>query len=329
MAAIVAQNLVKHYGEVKAVDGVDLRVEEGELYGFLGPNGAGKTTTISMLSTMLRPTSGSAKVAGFDVGTDARRVRERIGVVFQDPSLDEELTARENMVFHARLYKVPKAERDRRIDELLSMVELTDRQRDRVKEFSGGMRRRLELARGLLHSPQVLFLDEPTLGLDPQTRSHIWDYIRRLNKEKQVTMMLTTHYMEEADELCHRIGIIDHGKIVAEGTPRDLKAGLGGDLIYLSLNGQTDQAVDIVGALSEVNAVKTTSDGLQLEVKEGERAIPRILDAVRARGGSVASISLKKPTLNDVFIKHTGRGIREEEMDAKGRMRYFMMGRKR
>lgn len=295
----------------------------------MGPNGAGKTTTISILSTLLKPTSGHAEVAGFDVLRQPGKVRERIGIVFQDPSLDEELTGRENLVFHARLYKVPKGDRDRRIDDLLSMMELSDRQKDRVKEYSGGMRRRLELARGLLHRPQVLFLDEPTLGLDPQTRSHIWEYIRRLNREDRVTMMLTTHYMEEADELCNRIGVIDKGRIVSEGTPTELKAAMGGDLVYVSLNGQSDPHADALRGLAEVRNVTPIQDGLQLEVSRGETAIPRILDALKAQGGTVSSISLKKPTLNDVFIKLTGHGIRDEEMDYQGRMRFFMRSRRR
>jgi ABC-2 type transport system ATP-binding protein len=329
-AAILTQSLVKHYGDVKAVDSVDLKVERGELYGFLGPNGAGKTTTISILATLLRPTSGRAEIAGLDVVKEASQVRRRIGVVFQDPSLDEELTAWENMVFHARLFKVPKAGRERRISELLSMVELSDRAKDRVKEFSGGMRRRLELARGLLHEPEVLFLDEPTLGLDPQTRSHLWDYIRKLNRERGVTMLLTTHYMDEADMLCNRIGIIDRGKIVVEGTPAELKAMIGGDVIYVTVAGTNGADFQSVArSVPEVRRVSAAPDGLQLEVSNGEHAIPKILDALRAKGGAVSSISLKKPSLNDVFIKHTGHGIRDEEMDHQGRMRYFMRGRRR
>jgi ABC-2 type transport system ATP-binding protein len=327
--AILVQALVKHYGDVKAVDGVDLAVERGELYGFLGPNGAGKTTTLSILSTLLKPTSGRAEVAGFDVVRQPRRVREQIGVVFQDPSLDEELTARENMVFHARLYKVPRSQRERRISDLLEMVELTERANDRVKEFSGGMRRRLELARGLLHEPQVLFLDEPTLGLDPQTRTHLWEYIRRLNRERGVTMMLTTHYMDEADMLCNRIGIIDRGRIVTEGTPAELKGRIGGDVVYVTVKGAN--GTDFQSVARNVTGVRSATpapDGLQLEVDNGEHTIPPIMDALRAAGGSVASISLKKPTLNDVFIKHTGHGIRDEEMDHQGRMRYFMRGRR-
>ncbi|HLE46804.1 MAG TPA: ATP-binding cassette domain-containing protein, partial [Candidatus Thermoplasmatota archaeon] len=255
--------------------------------------------------------------------------RRRIGIVFQDPSLDEELTGRENMVFHARLYKIPRSERDKRIDALLAMVDLVDRQGSRVKEYSGGMRRRLELARGLLHDPEVLFLDEPTLGLDPQTRNHIWDYIRRLNRERGVTMMLTTHYMEEADTLCNRIGIIDKGRIVAEGTPADLKAQLGGDVVHLKVQAADGAVARALQALPFVRSVTAMNAGVQLEVQHGESAIPRVMDAVRGAGGAVDSISLQKPTLNDVFVKHTGREIREEDMDAQGRMRFFMRHRRR
>jgi ABC-2 type transport system ATP-binding protein len=232
--AIRTHALVKRYGDFAAVDGIDLRIAEGELFGLLGPNGAGKTTTISMLSTMLRPTSGQALLFDMDVTKRPADVRRQIGVVFQEPSLDEELTGLENLEFHARLYKVPKATRTPRIAELLDLVELTERKDDLVKTYSGGMRRRLELARGLIHKPRVLFLDEPTLGLDPQTRAHLWEYIQRLNREEKVTMVLTTHYMEEADMLCDRLAIIDKGKIVVEGSPAELKAQLGGDVVYLS-----------------------------------------------------------------------------------------------
>jgi ABC-2 type transport system ATP-binding protein len=315
-------------GTVEAVRGIDLVVQEGEIFGFLGPNGAGKSTTISILCTLLAPTAGTARVAGIDVAYDPARVRQRIGLVFQDPSLDDQLTGRENLDFHAFIYSVPAAVRRQRIDEMLALVQLTDRAGSQVKTYSGGMKRRLEIARGMLHQPQILFLDEPTLGLDPQTRSHIWDYIRRLNRERQVTMMLTTHYMEEADELCNRIGIIDQGRIVAEGTPAQLKSGIGGDLVYLSLNGTSADLTPTLQGVPEVRSVKKVNEGFQLEVAQGETAIPRLLEAVRAQGGAVTSISLKKPTLNDVFIKHTGRGIRDEDMDAAGRMRFFMRGRR-
>ncbi len=329
MAAIQTQGLVKRFGELTAVDGIDLEVREGELFGLLGPNGAGKTTTISILATLERPTEGRAFVDGVDVVADPGEVRKRIGIVFQDPTLDEELTGLENMRLHGKLYKVPRAERERRIAELLDLVELTERKDDRVKTYSGGMRRRLEIARGLIHKPRVLFLDEPTLGLDPQTRTHIWDHIQRLNREENVTMVLTTHYMDEADSLCDRLAIIDHGRIVADGTPADLKAEIGGDLLYLTVNGARDDVVPTLRALSQVRSIQTTAEGIQLEVDRGEEVIPIVLDAVRSHDATVRSISMQKPTLNDVFIKHTGHAIREESMDAQGRMSMFMRQRRR
>src|SRR5437870_6438050 len=232
-AAIATEQLVKRYGEIEAVRGIDLAVMPGEIFGFLGPNGAGKSTTISMLCTLLRPTSGRAAVAGFDVTRDPDSVRAAIGLVFQDPALDEQLTARENLEFHAFLYDVPRAIRAQRIAEVLGMVELADRANSKVMTFSGGMKRRLEIARGILHSPEVLFLDEPTRGLDPQTRSHIWDYLQDLRRREGITIFMTTHYMDEA-EFCDRIAIIDMGQIVALGTPDELKARVGGDVITIA-----------------------------------------------------------------------------------------------
>src|SRR5437870_4987413 len=232
-ATIVATQLVKRYGEVEAVRGIDLSVARGEIFGFLGPNGAGKSTTISILCTLLRPTGGQATVAGFDVLRDPGAVRSRIGLVFQDPALDEQLTARENLDFHAFLYNVPRELRRERVAEVLAMVELTDRAGSKVLTFSGGMKRRLEIARGILHSPEVLFLDEPTRGLDPQTRRHIWDYLLELRRREGITIFMTTHYMDEA-EFCDRIAIIDMGRIVALGTPDELKARVGGDVITIA-----------------------------------------------------------------------------------------------
>lgn len=329
MTAIRTERLVKRFGELTAVDGVDLEVHEGELFGLLGPNGAGKTTTISILATLQRPTEGRAFVDGVDVVDDPAEVRKRIGIVFQDPTLDEELTGLENLRLHGKLYKVPRAERERRIADLLDLVELTDRKDDRVKAYSGGMRRRLEIARGLIHKPRVLFLDEPTLGLDPQTRTHIWDHIQRLNREENVTMVLTTHYMDEADSLCDRLAIIDRGRIVAEGSPADLKSEIGGDLLYLTVNGARDDVLPALRGLSQVRKVLATEEGIQLEVDRGEEVIPVVLDAVRSHRATVRSISMQKPTLNDVFIKHTGRAIRDESMDSQGRMSMYMRGRRR
>lgn len=242
MSIISVKNLTKKWGDLVAVDDISFEVQEGEIFAFLGPNGAGKTTTIKMLTTLLDPTSGAISLNGFDVIKDPRNTRKSFGIVFQDPSLDTELTAYENMEFHAVLYDVPRSVYEARIKELLDLVELTDRKDDLVKNFSGGMKRRLEIARGLLHHPRVLFLDEPTLGLDPQTRNHIWGYIKNLNEKEGITVFFTTHYMEEADRAAHRVAIIDHGKIVKEGTPESFKKETGTETLedaFLALTGGT------------------------------------------------------------------------------------------
>jgi ABC-2 type transport system ATP-binding protein len=319
-AAIATEQLVKRYGEIEAVRGIDLSIMPGEIFGFLGPNGAGKSTTISMLCTLLRPTSGRAAVAGFDVARDPGAVRARIGLVFQDPSLDEQLTARENLDFHAFLYDVPRASRAQRINEVLDMVELADRARSKVLTFSGGMKRRLEIARGILHSPEVLFLDEPTRGLDPQTRSHIWDYLRALRRSEGITIFMTTHYMDEA-EFCDRIAIIDMGRIVALGTPDELKARVGGDVITIVT---ADNATSAAELGSKFGLTPTVDDGtLRIEVSDGAAFIPRL---VRDLSAQVTAVTLRRPSLDDVFLKLTGRAIREEQAGALDRMR-IMAGR--
>ena len=244
-AVIELKGLVKRYGELEAVRGIDLEVRRGEIFGFLGPNGAGKSTTISILCTLLRPTAGQALLDGIDVTRNPATVRARIGLVFQDPSLDDQLTGRENLEFHAFIYNVPPPVRRQRIDEVLSMVELQDRADARVRTYSGGMKRRLEVARGVLHHPQVLFLDEPTLGLDPQTRRRIWTYLHDLRRREGITLFMTTHYMDEA-EFCDRIAVIDKGKIVAMGTPDELKANVGGDVVTLSTSDNEAAAQEIV-----------------------------------------------------------------------------------
>ena len=245
MAAVVeVRGLKKSYGPIQAVNGIDLAVEQGEIFGFLGPNGAGKTTTISILCTLVRKTAGEAYVAGTEVDRDPSEVRRRIGLVFQDPSLDDQLTARENLDLHGRIYGVPAALRKQRIDELLEVVELADRARSQVRTFSGGMKRRLEIARGVLHHPQILFLDEPTLGLDPQTRKHIWAYLQALRKREGITLFMTTHYMDEA-EFCDRIAIIDRGQIVALGTPSELKSRVGGDVVTVTTSDSAAAAREI------------------------------------------------------------------------------------
>ncbi len=320
MIAIRTEALTKEYDGLKAVDDVSLEIEEGELFGLLGPNGAGKTTLVHMLATVTSPTSGSAEVAGKGIGEDPTAVRSSIGIIFQDPSSDEQLTGRENLDFHGRMYGIPKERRERRTQELLEMVDLEDRAEDLVKEYSGGMRRRLELARGFLHKPEILFLDEPSLGLDPQTRRKIWDYIQKLNDAEGVTMVLTTHYMEEADYLCGRVGIIDHGEIIALDTPENLKSELGGDVINLEAE-EKEKAAELLEDVDSVKKIKLTDEGLQLSVDDGKGSIPRVLTIAQNNGVRIKSVGLRTPTLEDVFIHHTGRRIREEKAGAKERER--------
>ncbi len=324
MKAIIAKDLVKTFEEVEAVKGINLEIEEGELFGLLGPNGAGKTTTISMLCTILKPTSGSARVWGYDVAQDPENVRKSIGIVFQDPSLDDNLTGKENLDFHARLFQVPKENRSERINEMLDLVELKDKANTVVKKYSGGMKRRLEIARGLLHEPKVLFLDEPTLGLDPQTRRHIWDYIEKLNDESKITMILTTHYMDEADHLCDRIAIIDHGAIVAQESPTGLKHSIGGDVVTMQITPDNGKLIEKVELLDFVRSVQHVDGSIRLSVDKGETAIPILMDLARQEGVQVPSVTLKEPTLEDVFIKYTGREIRPEEVSDLGQMKAMM-----
>ncbi|MGZ4920213.1 MAG: ATP-binding cassette domain-containing protein [Halobacteriota archaeon] len=313
MKAIETKDLVKRFEDVEAVKRVNLAIEEGELFGLLGPNGAGKTTMISMLCTIQKPSDGSATIYGHDVVKEPDTVRRLIGIVFQDPSLDDNLTGRENLDFHARLYKVPRNEIGQRIRDVLELVELSDKADVIVKKYSGGMKRRLEIARGLLHHPRVLFLDEPTLGLDPQTRRHIWDYIEKLNREKRITMILTTHYMDEADKLCDRIAIIDHGRVVALDSPDNLKRDVGGDVVILTVPSDTDQLKVELEQLPFVKSAQSVDGTLRLSVENGETAIPIFMDVARQEGIAVPSIALHEPTLEDIFIKYTGREIRSQE----------------
>ena len=321
--AVEIVNLVKEFNGIKAVNGINLKIEEGELFGFLGPNGAGKTTTISILATLLKPTKGKAFVNGYDVVKEAEKVRRSIGIVFQDPSLDDQLTARENLDIHGRLYHMKKDERRKKIKEVLEMVDLIDRKDSLVKTFSGGMKRRLEIARGLMHSPKILFLDEPTLGLDPQTRRHIWDYIKKLNKEG-VTILLTTHYMEEADFLANRVAIIDKGKIVAEGNPSQLKDAIGGDVVKIVCN----KPKELQNLLSGIE-VKNVEGTLVLNVQRAEEVIPKIFNISNKNGIEIKSITYKEPTLEDVFLHYTGRSYREEEGSEKDRIKMYMRARRR
>jgi ABC-2 type transport system ATP-binding protein len=314
-AAIVVDGLTRTFGSFIAVDDVSFEVGTGEVFGFLGPNGAGKSTTIGMLCTLLRPSAGRAVVNGYDVARESDEVRRSIGMIFQDPSLDNYLTAQENLDFHAFAYDVPSAEAQQRAAELLEMVELTERRKDLVKTFSGGMKRRLEIARGLLHRPRVLFLDEPTLGLDPQTREHIWQYILDLRQREGVTLFLTTHYMDEAEN-CDRIAIIDHGKIVALDTPAGLKSRVGGDVVLLRTDDDARAREEIRSALGLEAEVR---DGaLRIETAHGDEVVPRL---VRAVSVGINSIAVHRPTLDDVFIKLTGRAIRDEEASSTETMR--------
>jgi ABC-2 type transport system ATP-binding protein len=298
------------------------------LFGLLGPNGAGKTTLISILSTIVRPTGGHATVCGHDVGRHQDAVRKCIGVVFQDPSLDDELTGEENLDFHGRLYGIDAKTRVRRIDDVLDLVELSDRRHDLVKTYSGGMRRRLEIARGLLHRPEVLFLDEPTLGLDPQTRRRIWNHILDLKESYGTTIILTTHYMDEADQLCSRIAIIDHGKIIALDTPEAMKADLGGDLLELGLADPEPRFLETIRGIPEVAQVSVQEDKLLVAVENGESFIPRLLSYAHDLGVPIGWVSMRKPNLEDVFINLTGREIRDEAITEPGdRIRIFLRRR--
>ena len=322
---VTINGLTRRFKDIKAVDSVSLEISDGEIFGLLGPNGAGKTTMISMLCTILRPTSGTASINGHDVTREQANVRKSIGVVFQDPSLDEELTARENLDFHGRLYGMSKKLREERITELIGLVELDDRLNTLVKQFSGGMKRRLEIARGMLHHPRVLFLDEPTLGLDPQTRRRIWNYLERLNRNEDITMLLTTHYMEEADALCNRIAIMDQGKIIALDTPEVLKNNLGGDVISLEVGEGAGEIASSFESQSWVKNVIHQNGKVSLTVEGGERKIPQVLKLAEEGGVEVASVSLRKPTLEDVFLHFTGRSIREERASTKDRFKSRIM----
>lgn len=305
---IKVENLVKKFGELVAVADISFSVIRGEIFGFLGPNGAGKTTTINILCTLSKPTSGQATIAGFDVVRQQNQVRQSIGLVFQDPSLDERLSGLQNMRFHALVYNVPASVREQRIEQMLRMMELWDKRHSRVITYSGGMKRRLELARGLLHHPEVLFLDEPTLGLDPQTRTRIWEYILELQRLEGTTIFLTTHYMDEAEK-ADRIAIIDYGKLIVTDTPEGLKKLVGKDIISIKTDDNTRAAEEL--RLRYQTEARQDSDGLSFEVANGEEFLPAF---IREFGTKILSVSLRRPSLDDVFLKLTGREIREEEV---------------
>ena len=323
MSMISVQDLAKSYGEIEAVKGVSFDVEAGEIFGFLGPNGAGKTTTINILCTLVKPGGGAATVNGHDIAREKNEVRRSIGLVFQDTTLDDYLTAEQNIMFHAMAYGVPKAVRQERSKALLTLMELWDRRKGHIRTYSGGMKRRLEIARGLIHLPRVLFLDEPTLGLDPQTRNRIWEYIRDLRRQEDLTIFLTTHYMDEAEN-CDRIAVIDHGQIVALDTPDNLKSQVGGDLLTL----RTDDISHAVAELRESHSLEPeVRDGaISVRVPNGESFLPRFVQSFE---GGIQSIGLRRPTLDDVFIHLTGREIRDEEINDQGQMMHMMRMRYR
>jgi len=309
---IKTNNLTKNFDGLTAVDTISFSVKKGEIFGFLGPNGAGKTTTIKMLTTLLHPTKGSAEIAGFDIIGARDKVRRNIGVVFQEPALDIELTGGENLEYHARMYGLSRDKRKTRIDDVLNLVDLEDKKNVLVKNYSGGMKRRLEIARGLMHYPTVLFLDEPTLGLDAQTRRAIWNYIGKMNKEEGTTIFLTTHYMDEADFLCDRIGIIDHGSILVIDSVTNLKNSVGNDVITLSCS----DMVKLVKKLEEeswISNIEQHDSFVTLGVEKGEEKIPVIIEIAQSLNIRIKSISVRKPTLDDVFLHFTGRIMRDQE----------------
>ena len=312
-SAVEVQNITKKFGDLVAVDDVSFNVSEGEFFGFLGPNGAGKTTLIRILTTLIKPTSGRAKMACCDVAKEAESVRREIGVVPQAMTSDLDLTGYENMDIYGRFYGIPKKERRERIASLLDTVGLMARKDDLVATYSGGMRRRLEIARVLIHKPKILVLDEPTIGLDPQSRRVVWEFIQKF-KGESMTLFLTTHYMDEADSLCDRVAIIDRGKIIALGSPAELKAQIpGNDIVSLSVEGSSDTFIEEVKSLSFVHNVNVEGDTMRVYVDNGAQNLPYLLERIKFMGTKVVSATIHQQSLEDVFIHHTGRSIREEE----------------
>ncbi|WP_035426743.1 MULTISPECIES: daunorubicin resistance protein DrrA family ABC transporter ATP-binding protein [Sediminibacillus] len=315
---VEVKGLEKNYKSFRAVTGVDFEVGEGEIFGFLGPNGAGKSTTINMLSTIIRPSGGKASINGFDIVADKNKVRASIGLIFQESTLDEKLTANENLMLHCKFYRVPKDKREERIKEVLEIVDLEDKRGNIVDTFSGGMKRRLEIARGLLHYPRVLFLDEPTVGLDPQTRNHIWEYILRLKEKAGITIFLTTHYMDEA-EICDRVAVMDHGELIALDTPDQLKTNVGGDIIEIETE-DNQTAWKILKEKYEVE-VNEAGESLTFQVDKGSEFLVQF---VKNFDIPIKTVNLRRPTLNDVFLALTGREIREEAASSKEKMKSNM-----
>jgi len=327
MSIISVKGLKKYYNGLKAVDGINFEVKKGEIFGFLGPNGAGKTTTIKMLVTLLKPTGGMALINNYDINKNPYDVRKSIGVVFQEPALDDELTGKENLDFHARMYGMTGKNREKRIKEVLKRVNLESKKDILVKFYSGGMKRRLEIARGLMHHPRILFLDEPTLGLDPQTRRSIWSYIKELNEKEGITVFLTTHYMEEADYLCSRIAIIDHGKILVTDEPEKLKNKLGKDIITINCS-KHKLCAKIFEKKKWVDSVKVHGSSVNLGLMNSEKKLPEIIKIVEKNKIKMNSLSTRKPTLEDVFLYYTGRKIRDEESNGIESFKRRFMGRR-
>ncbi|MCL4399185.1 ATP-binding cassette domain-containing protein [Candidatus Parvarchaeota archaeon] len=314
MEIIQVKNLSKTFnGKIKAVDRISFDVKEGEIFGFLGPNGAGKTTTIKMLTTLLSPTSGDANINGYSVKKEQAKVRASIGVVPQEYTADEDLTGYSNILLLADMYGIPRSISKQRIIELLEIVELSSSAKRKVSTYSGGMRRRLELAAGLINFPRVLFLDEPTLGLDVQTRTAVWDYIKSLKNKYGMTLFMTTHYLEEADQLCDRIAIIDHGKIIKIGRPEDLKSKLGGDIIQLSVNNPSPELIRLLGKIKGVKDVKKDRNEYRIKAASSETITPKIISALSSHGYKVTRLSMMKPSLDEVYLEYTGRSLKEED----------------
>ncbi|MDX1441396.1 MAG: ATP-binding cassette domain-containing protein [Nitrosopumilaceae archaeon] len=314
MYSIETRSLSKSFGDLKAVNDISFSVKDGEIFGFLGPNGAGKSTTMMILTTLLKPTSGQALVSGFDVRENPKEVRQRIGYVQQETTVDEYLTGRENLVLQARLNHIPKNHIDKNIDEVLDLIELSDKQNEPVVNYSGGMRKRLDIAGGLLHRPKVLFLDEPTVGLDIQTRRKIWEYIKKIHKEFDMTIFLTTHYMEEADQLCDRIGIIDEGKIQVIDSPENMKNAMGKEVISLKIEDGVAKVhfIEELEKIELVNKINKDDEKIVLFASKGTEVIPKIFQIASTMKIKITSISLTSPTLDDVFISYTGHEIRDE-----------------
>lgn len=329
--AIETKSLTKSFGKVIAVNDISFSVKTGEIFGFLGPNGAGKSTTMMIFTTLLKPTSGQALISEFDVMTDAKKVRENIGYVQQETTVDEYLTGRENLLLQAKLNHIPKNQIKQRIDEILELIELSDKQNDAVGTYSGGMRKRLDIAGGLLHRPKVLFLDEPTVGLDIQTRRKIWEYIKKIHKEFNMTIFLSTHYMEEADNLCDRIGIIDGGKIQVIDTPENLKNAMGAEVISIIMENSTNRD-SFLSKLKEIEFVNNiTEDGtkLTLFVSNGTKVIPIIFQISSELEITINTISLTRPTLDDVFLSYTGHEIRDDDSGFNQKREHAKMKRSR